>query len=86
MSIVLTALLLFATADPGRAGEDAAHRADRMRTERLNRAAAGVVIRRQASDARLASAHRAARQQYERQMAAWRQRDADRRRYNDSLR
>jgi len=85
MSIILTtaALLL---AGPPPPGEDAAHRADRIRTEQLNRSAAAKVIRRQENDTARDRAWRASQADYERQMAAWRKRDAERRRYNDSIR
>lgn len=85
MSIALTALALLA-AGPPPPGEDAAHRQDRLRTEELNRAAAGHVTRRQAADDARYHAWQASQDDYARRMAAWRKRDAERRRYNDSLR
>ena len=67
-------------------GEDAAHRADRIRTEQLNRAAAATVGARDRSFAARAAEARRARADYDRQMAAWRDREAARRRYNSGLR
>ena len=58
------------------APEDAAHRADRLRTEQLNRDAAAVVARRDTGNSGGQAAYRAARLRYERQMAEWRARVA----------
>ena len=75
-SVLLPCLLLVASpavADP----DDAAHRADRARTQQLNNSAAAVVNRRFAgNDGRLAD-YRRARARYEREMDDWRQRVAD---------
>ncbi|MFW2828798.1 hypothetical protein [Sphingomonas sp. ID0503] len=64
------ALLLLAAPQ----AEDAAHRADRERTEQLNRQAAKIVERRQARNADAREDYRDADARYQRQMAAWRQR------------
>jgi len=53
--------------------EDAAHRADRLRTIELNRRAQGVVDRRDRSNADVRAANRRAMERYERQRAAWRE-------------
>ena len=57
--------------------EDAAHRADRLRTQALNERAAAVVSRRDDGNARQRESYRAARDRYERRMAEWRERVAD---------
>ena len=71
---------------PAPAGEDAAHRADRIRTEQLNRAAAAAVVARQQGFAARAADARRARADHDRQMAAWRLREAARQRHNAGLR
>jgi hypothetical protein len=79
MRISLAFLLLFAV--PVSAGaqveEDEAHRADRERTEALNRAANQVVERRSDGNADAMRRYRAARERYERELAAWRKRVAE---------
>jgi hypothetical protein len=71
MTLVLALALL--AADPP---EDAAHRADRLRTEQLNRAAAAVGARRDQRNADAQADYRAAQVRYEAEMAAWRRRVA----------
>lgn len=71
--IPLLALLLPSVAH----AEDAAHRADRLRTQALNQRAAAAVARRDHGNARQRESYRAARDRYERQMADWRARVAD---------
>ncbi|NIJ07783.1 hypothetical protein FHS31_001393 [Sphingomonas vulcanisoli] len=74
MRLILALLL---TATPAIAqDEDAAHRADRERTQELNRRAAAVVERRNDSNAQGSAAYRAAHARYERDMAEWRRRVA----------
>lgn len=52
--------------------EDAAHRADRLRTIELNRRAQGVVDRRDQGNADVRETNRKAMERYERERAAWR--------------
>lgn len=85
MIIALAALALIA-AGPAPAGEDAAHRADRLETEALNRSAANIVARRQQNDDRQQRAYRANMADYTRKMAEWRKREAARLRYNAAQR
>lgn len=59
------------------AQEDAAHRADRLRTEQLNRQAAEGVARRDRQNARIREGGDAAMSRYQRQLAEWRRRVAD---------
>jgi hypothetical protein len=71
--VLLPCLLLAASpavADPN----DAAHRADRARTQQLNNRAAAVVARRFAGNDSREADYRRARARYERQMDDWRQR------------
>lgn len=60
--------------------EDAEHRADRLRTEQLNRDAEGAAARRdqrtKAVHDRARADYDSARKRYEQEMAAWRQRVA----------
>jgi hypothetical protein len=86
MPLPLNALLLLALAAPPPAGEDAAHRADRLRTEQLNRGAIGHVERRQAGDRARLRTWQDKQDEYERAMAARRKRNAERRRHNENLR
>jgi len=86
MSTFLLTLALLASDPTSRPGEDAAHRADRLRTEQLNRAAAARVTARQADDSRRNRAWGAKQSEYEQAMAAWRKREATRQRYNAGLR
>lgn len=68
------AALLLTLAAPVHAArpEDAAHRADRIATERLNSGAAALVARRDRGNSDSADAYRTARARYLRDMAAWR--------------
>ena len=68
------ALIALATASAASAqsGEDAAHRADRLRTQDLNRRAAAVVAHRDGRNADAEDAYANARERYERRMEAWR--------------
>ena len=71
--LLLPSLLIVARpalADPN----DAAHRADRARTQQLNNRAGAVVQRRFASNDRSVAAYRQARARYEREMDDWRER------------
>ncbi len=52
--------------------EDAAHRADRLRTQALNRQAAEVVARRDAGNGYGQKSYAKARADYDRRMAQWR--------------
>jgi hypothetical protein len=76
-SILLLSALVASSALAQAPEEDAEHRADRMRTEELNRAAEKAsrprVVRNGASE----RAYRDARADYERELAAWRKRVAD---------
>lgn len=54
--------------------EDAAHRADRLRTQQLNRSAAASIASRDRGQAARADTYRAAQDRYERERAAWRRR------------
>jgi hypothetical protein len=63
------ALLLLA---PPLHAEDAAHRADRLRTEQLNRGAGKVVNQRNRGNAEGQARYRDAQADYARQMASWR--------------
>lgn len=67
--------VLMATSARG-SQEDAAHRADRRTTQALNRRAGEAVERRRARNAAGEEAYDAARDRYEREMAAWRRRVA----------
>lgn len=66
----LLALPAVALAEP----EDAAHRADRLRTIELNERAKGTVNRRDRANADVREANRRAMERYERQRAEWRAR------------
>lgn len=71
----LLALSALAAVAPALAqAEDAAHRADRLRTIELNRRAQAVVARRDRSNAGRADAHSEAVKRYERERAEWRRR------------
>ncbi len=70
--ILLIALLLPAIAR----AEDAEHRADRLRTEALNRAAQARVAQRDHGNAAQHDQYRAALDRYEQRMAEWRARVA----------
>jgi hypothetical protein len=74
--IALASMAAASAAQPALAGEeDAAHRADRLRTEALNRQAAAVARRRDSKiGADGAEDYRAAMDRYERRMAEWRRR------------
>lgn len=71
MRYVLTILLLTFTVTAAKA-EDAAHRADRLYTQDLNRRAKAASERRDVHVAEPAGSYAAARARYERQMADWR--------------
>ena len=73
MKVVLAAVLL---ASPALAQEDAAHRADRLRTEALNRSVINAGSARARENAREREGYRVARAAYQREMAAWRRRVA----------
>jgi hypothetical protein len=73
VKLLIVPLCLAALAQPAFA-EDAAHRADRQRTEALNRQAATAVGKRDARNGDGEQAYRAARERYERRMAEWRRR------------
>jgi hypothetical protein len=71
----LLALSMLAAAAPALAqAEDAAHRADRLRTIELNRRAQGVIDRRDRSNADIRERNRRAMERYERERAEWRRR------------
>lgn len=70
--VLALAVVAMASAAIGQPGEDAAHRADRLRTEALNRHAAAAVAHRDGRNARAEDDYAAARARYERQMQAWR--------------
>ena len=69
----LLALALFAAlpATLHAQAEDAAHRADRLRTIELNRRAQGVIDRRDSGNSAVQAANRRAVADYERRRAAW---------------
>jgi len=76
----MISLLLFATAladasVPAR-GEDAAHRADRLRTIELNRRAKDAIARRDRGNSEVREANRRDAERYERQLRYWRERVA----------
>jgi Ni/Co efflux regulator RcnB len=70
--IVIALLIIAAVEAPAVAGEDAAHRADRLRTEQLNRRAGAVVDRRNGRNAAGQERYRQARADYALKMHAWR--------------
>jgi len=74
LAIGLFLIAAAATAQP--AEEDAAHRADRARVEQLNRDAGRVVRRRNDGNEAAQQDYRAARADYEQDMAEWRRRVA----------
>jgi len=68
----LLALSILATASAALAqAEDAAQRADRLRTIELNRRAQGAVDRRDRANADIRESARRAQQRYERERAEW---------------
>ncbi|PTQ07763.1 hypothetical protein CLG96_16555 [Sphingomonas oleivorans] len=67
-------LIAIAPAAHAQAIEDAEHRADRLRTQQLNRQAAIAVARRDRGNGRRRADHDAAQARYERAMAIWRRR------------
>jgi len=71
----LAALLALALTTPALA-EDAAHRADRLTTQSLNRRAAAAIARRDRDVGPSQAGYRSARARYEREMAEWRARVA----------
>jgi hypothetical protein len=73
MNVMIAALIVAtAAASPAYAREDAAHRADRLRTEQLNRSAGAVVDQRRRRNADGQARYRNAQADYARRMAAWR--------------
>ena len=74
-SLALLSILILPAA--AHAEEDAAHRADRLRTEQLNRNAAAVVARRDRQNAQVRKGGDDAMDRYQKQLAAWRRRVAD---------
>lgn len=75
--LLMLAAPLAITAPARAQEEDAEHRADRLRTIELNRRAASVVDRRDASNAGVRNANRKAMERYQRQRAEWQKRVAD---------
>jgi hypothetical protein len=72
---LLSALLVLGpVAVSAQGGEDAAHRSDRLRTQRLNRAAGSIVSDRNRNNAAAQSRYRAERADYDRRMKEWRRR------------
>ncbi|RVT94242.1 hypothetical protein [Sphingomonas crocodyli] len=69
----LLGLLILSQAAVARA-EDSAHRADRLRTEQLNRRALAATERRDNGNARVRRSNEAAMNDYQRRLAAWRKR------------
>ena len=74
---LLAALALTLPAIAAAQEENAAHRADRLRTEQLNRHAAQAVARRDRSNAQIRQGGNDAQARYQRQLADWRRRVAD---------
>jgi hypothetical protein len=70
----LLALSALAALAPAAHAEDAAHRADRLRTIALNRQAQAAVDRRDRANANVAETNRKAAERYERERAEWRKR------------
>lgn len=75
--LLLSALAVLLASTPSLAGEDAEHRADRLRTEQLNRNAASVVARRDRHNAQIRRGGNDAMDRYQKDLAAWRRRVAD---------
>jgi hypothetical protein len=71
---MLLLMIAAASAIPVLAREDAAHRADRLRTIELNSRAKAVVERRDRANADIRRAGRQAQEDYERRRAEWRRR------------
>jgi len=73
---MLRVLLLLSILSPAAAmaqdSDDAAHRADRLRTRQLNQGAGSKVDHRNRKNAEAQSRYRAERADYERRMEAWR--------------
>ena len=67
-------LVSLPTALCAQADEDADHRADRVRTEQLNRGAAAAVDRRNAANRAALDHYRDAQAAYQRERDAWRRR------------
>jgi hypothetical protein len=77
MPMIRTLLALSVVLAAPALAEDAAHRADRLRTIELNRRAHSVVHRRDRSNAGVRETNRKAMERYQRQRAEWRKRVAD---------
>ena len=73
----LLALSMLIAAPAFAQAEDAAHRADRLRTIELNRRAQSAVDRRDHANADIRDSGRHAQENYEHQRALWRKRVAD---------
>jgi len=77
MRILLAiAVFILPTALFAQAEEDAEHRADRLRTEQLNRDAGASVGRRNSANAAALERYRNAQEDYQRARAEWRRRVA----------
>lgn len=79
MSMLIAMMMLAAVGngvDPGVDSDDAAHRADKARTEQLNRAAAARVDRRDKANGDAQDRYDDARRAYQRQLDQWRRRVA----------
>ena len=74
LRLTCLALLIAAASASAQAPEDAAHRADRERTQALNRAAGGVVLRHDRQNAASRTTYQAAHDRYLRELGAWRAR------------
>jgi Ni/Co efflux regulator RcnB len=72
--LLLVTIALAAAMPAFAQAEDAAHRADRLRTIELNRRAQAVVDRRDRANANVRQSNREAMERYERRRAEWRKR------------
>jgi hypothetical protein len=75
LRLIILSLSTLLAATPALA-EDAAHRADRLRTQQLNADAQAVVDQRNRSNARKRRTGAAAHERYQRELADWRRRVA----------
>ena len=73
-SLIAVGLVLLPVVSFAQMDEDAEHRADRLRTERLNREAAARVDRRNGVDATAMDRYRDAQAAYQRARKEWRRR------------